>query len=609
MNAEGRSSRVAPVIAVLPFRYDGEDPARAPLARIIGEAVIGELTRFGGIEVIAAQSASAVDRLPEGEAARRLGADYLLKGHLLVVGGAARLSVTLIAGADATPVWHESLELCAEDPRSVIEEVTGRIAATFSAQLFGDVLRRSRRRHAETLDDFEIVARGYDLLKTGTRESDEKARALFNQVLDRDPDSAAALGGVALSWFNEWSCDFWEEFEEIGQRAYEFAHQALALDDRDPRLHLILGRILLYRREFSRAAWYADRALALAPNDAELLIQLVTMDVFLGRPEAAAVHADKAVRLNPYHPNYYYAYAAFPPFVMRDFATALATAEQAAGVTIIDGPAFSAIACAQLGQWDKAQSLVATFDFEFRRRITRGREPEPGEAFEWLITYNPFRRQEDIDLIAEGAQLLGAKVLDRPSGAPEGPARSAADAALSPDGDGWQIDFDGRRISLPKLKGLNDLSRLLARPGEEFHCFDLAGRVDADTGEAVLDDRGRESVKLRIRALQEELAEAEDANDIGRAERARSELDLLIEELSKALGIGGRDRRMGDLADRARSTVTWRIRHAIRRIEKADPQLGRHLSNSVRTGLFCSYRPERTIQWRVGDHAQASRAG
>jgi len=58
-------------------------------------------------------------------------------------------------------------------------------------------------------------------------------------------------------------------------------------------------------------------------------------------------------------------------------------------------------------------------------------------------------------------------------------------------------------------------------------------------------------------------------------------------------------RRMGDLAERARSTVTWRIRHAIRRIGQAHPALGRHLANAVRTGLFCSYRPERRIDWRI----------
>ncbi|MFP3921577.1 MAG: hypothetical protein ACLFPA_04915 [Dichotomicrobium sp.] len=84
-----------------------------------------------------------------------------------------------------------------------------------------------------------------------------------------------------------------------------------------------------------------------------------------------------------------------------------------------------------------------------------------------------------------------------------------------------------------------------------------------------------------------------------RAEKHQAELDQLIEELSRALGIGGRDRRLGSLAERARSTVTWRIRHAITRIERDHPQLGRHLANSIRTGTFCSYQPERRIAWKI----------
>lgn len=599
MIPDGQHLRSAPVIAVLPFRDDGGRAEISPVPTVLSEAVIGELTRFSGIEVIAPQSAAAVCELPEQDAAARLGADYILTGRLMSTGGSTKLAVTLVSGVEATPVWHESLELSPQDAQLIIDELIARIAATFSAQLFGDVLRRSRRRKAEPLDGFEILARGHELLRTGTRASDEKARALFNQVLDRDPESAAALGGVALSWFNEWSCDFWGEFDTIGHRAYEFAHRALAIDDRDAWLHLILGRILLYRREFDRAAWYVDRALALAPNDAELLIQLVTAEVFLGRPDAAAAHAEKAFRLNPYHPNYYYAYAAFPPFVERDFATAIATAERAAGVMIIDGPAFSAIACAHLGQWEKAQSLVDLFDVEFRRRITRGRDPEPGEAFQWLVTYNPFRRQEDIELVAEGALLLDAKVLSTPPRSPDDPRRLATEAALSSDNDGWTFHFEGKGTALPNLKGLNDLATLLSQPGLEVHCSDLAERNDVYRGEPVIDENGRQTIKARIRDLQEELTEAEDMNDLGRAELVRGERDQLIEELSSALGIGGRSRRMGDLADRARSTVTWRIRHAIRRIEKSDPILGRHLSNSVKTGLFCSYQPEREIKWRV----------
>ena len=38
---------------------------------------------------------------------------------------------------------------------------------------------------------------------------------------------------------------------------------------------------------------------------------------------------------------------------------------------------------------------------------------------------------------------------------------------------------------------------------------------------------------------------------------------------------------------------------AIGRIDRELPALGSHLRNSVRTGIFCSYRPEQPVEWRL----------
>ena len=69
--------------------------------------------------------------------------------------------------------------------------------------------------------------------------------------------------------------------------------------------------------------------------------------------------------------------------------------------------------------------------------------------------------------------------------------------------------------------------------------------------------------------------------------------------LRKATGLGGRDRRTGDTSERARSAVTWRIRHAIRKLEAVHPALARHLRASIKTGAFCSYEPEKETHWFV----------
>jgi hypothetical protein len=115
----------------------------------------------------------------------------------------------------------------------------------------------------------------------------------------------------------------------------------------------------------------------------------------------------------------------------------------------------------------------------------------------------------------------------------------------------------------------------------------------------VLDAQARGEYRERLESLRAELDEAARWQDSGRVARLREEIDFLTEELSSAFGVGGRARRAGDVADRARKAVTSRIRDTIARIAKEHPTLARHLENSIRTGAFCSYRPDRSPGWTV----------
>ena len=117
-------------------------------------------------------------------------------------------------------------------------------------------------------------------------------------------------------------------------------------------------------------------------------------------------------------------------------------------------------------------------------------------------------------------------------------------------------------------------------------------------GEAI-DATGRQRYEQRLLDLQEEIDEAASRHDRAREERAQAEFDAIVDELSRALGMGGRARRLGGTAERARSTVTQRLRAAMRRIEREHPELGRHLQASVRTGVYCCYRPERPVHWEL----------
>ena len=75
-------------------------------------------------------------------------------------------------------------------------------------------------------------------------------------------------------------------------------------------------------------------------------------------------------------------------------------------------------------------------------------------------------------------------------------------------------------------------------------------------------------------------------------------MDALVDHLTAALGLGGRARRSGGSAERARSAVTQRIRSTIRGVDDVHPEFARHLAAAITTGTYCVYRPENSVDWK-----------
>lgn len=174
--------------------------------------------------------------------------------------------------------------------------------------------------------------------------------------------------------------------------------------------------------------------------------------------------------------------------------------------------------------------------------------------------------------------------------------------AFTLEGDYWTLAFDGTVARLRDSKGLRHIAELLRRPGEAIAAVVLAASdagEGADRGDAgpALDRAAREQYRRRLDDLRDTLAEAERFADRGRADAAREEIAFLTRELAAGVGLGGRERRVGSAAERARLTVTKRIKDALARVEAGHPALGRHLSGAIKTGQLCVYEPADPVDW------------
>lgn len=197
------------------------------------------------------------------------------------------------------------------------------------------------------------------------------------------------------------------------------------------------------------------------------------------------------------------------------------------------------------------------------------------------------------------------------------PAPRADANVMRRDGPRWTIRHAGHEAALRDGKGVRTLALLLASPERDLHVLELHALLDGSDGatcsrarsdvedEPILDARARAELATRLRDLYGEIDEAERFSDLGRREHLRVEIEQIEHHLATALGLGGHARRIGGPIERARKAVYNRLRATIAAIDEAHPTLARHLARSVRTGTFCSYRPERPVSWDVVD-ARAS---
>jgi tetratricopeptide (TPR) repeat protein len=201
-----------------------------------------------------------------------------------------------------------------------------------------------------------------------------------------------------------------------------------------------------------------------------------------------------------------------------------------------------------------------------------------------------------------------------PPARPATDARAAGAAVFRREGDYWSVVFEGQTVRLRDRKGVRYLARLLAVPGDEVHVLDLVAAErgwSGDAGQAgrgtepgparssgladagvLLDAQAKAAYRRRLAEIEEDREEAQAMGDAERAAQAGAERDFLVRELSRAVGLGGRDRRAGSASERARASVTRAVRQAMAHIRAHLPPLGTHLDRTVRTGTYCAYLPD-----------------
>ena len=175
-------------------------------------------------------------------------------------------------------------------------------------------------------------------------------------------------------------------------------------------------------------------------------------------------------------------------------------------------------------------------------------------------------------------------------------------ATLRPEGGVWYIAFNGASAHVPDMKGLWHLRELVSRPRTPLPALSLMAAPTEEpipVGDAgpILDREALRQYRKRLADLDEELDQAEANQDLARYSKRSTEREALLKELARATGLGGKVRKLGSPAERARLNVTRTIRRAVDHLATALPELAAHLDESLATGASCCYEPRINTSW------------
>ena len=143
--APGFHGAHGPSLAVLPFENLTGDPEQLVLTVGLTEEVVTELTRFQDISVMACQHAQRPPGFPTDpvEAARRVGARFVLRGAVRHDADSVKVSAQLTDTADGRQIWADASThpLDASHLIATQERIANDVVAAVAGE-FGIIARR-----------------------------------------------------------------------------------------------------------------------------------------------------------------------------------------------------------------------------------------------------------------------------------------------------------------------------------------------------------------------------------------------------------------------------------------------------------------------------------
>jgi TolB-like protein len=256
-------------VAVLPLISLGETGQNDYFADGLTEDILSALGRFSDLTVRSRSAAFAYKgkSVSPEQLGRELAVRYVVDGSVRRSPDKIKVAIRLTDTGNGKLVWSENYDAEPKDIFAVQDDITRRVAGTLMVKLSSTELARTTTKPPSSLEAYDLVLRGRDLLTRLSRSNNNQARALFERALETDPRYVAAyvgLGFVNLTAVVQgWTADpmaALKRAEDLGLRAAE-------IDPASSGAHALLGQLYLRMYQIDRALDEFKRAIALNSSD------------------------------------------------------------------------------------------------------------------------------------------------------------------------------------------------------------------------------------------------------------------------------------------------------------------------------------------------------
>ena len=391
-----------PSIAVLAFQNMSGDPEQEYFADGITEDVITDLSKIGGLLVIARNSSFAYKgkSVDVRIVARELGVRTVLEGSIRRAGGRVRITAQLIDAQTGGHLWADRFDRDLSDIFAVQDEVTCRIVDALKITLSpGEAATLAAAPTTSSKAyDFFLAGREVLLGLTRSREMFEQTSDLFHKAIAEDPDYGEPYAGIALAHLLNWQNRWTEDWSGGLDAAESRIGAALQKSPQSDFVHHIATVFWFNKKDLDRAAAEGDRALELSPNHTYALNTRGLVSAYSGQPLAALPYMQQAIRLDPGNKQHYLHFLGSAYLLAGDYAAAAKAFRERIQLNPKTdlSRAFLAVALGHLGEPDEAQRVWREL-----------KEINPKYSFTEHLGRLPFRNRADADRLAEGLVKAG----------------------------------------------------------------------------------------------------------------------------------------------------------------------------------------------------------